>query len=468
MYDHTYGYDPLHGKHEVIVSTNACVSDVREALEPAYLYSLLRLTKKLELAHNYDALIKALADEIQIVTGYNTAWVYLLGDTPNIAHLLVAQENVGITDKLPSLDINNDAFLQEIAAADHIVIVEDARTDPRTDKEIVEMLGNRSIINVPIHLADKKIGTIGTGSFGDEGVRLPSKEQLDYFSAMASHAAVALDRLRLFKERLAAEQAKVELQKQLAHVQRLESLGLLAGGIAHDFNNILTVITGNIELAELELDADAPSRPFLDHIGLASQRGTDLCNQMLAYAGHRTAQPEPIHLSQSLQEMASLLEVSIAKNIQVQYLLDEKIPTMHGDIAQIQQVMMNLISNANEAIGNRDGTITVSTGRLQTDQTFLDQLSHRYNAVPGDYIFFEVCDTGCGMDQQTREKLFDPFFTTKVSGRGLGMSAVLGIIQSHQGALSLDSELGDGTTFKVLFPTTSQTVSDANNDQTAL
>lgn len=127
---------------------------------------------------------------------------------------------------------------------------------------------------------------------------------------------------------------------------------------------------------------------------------------------------------------------------------------MLGDSAQIQQIMMNLITNANEAIGNESGTITVSTGRMYADKLYLNQLSYNHNAVPGDYVFFEISDTGCGMDQATREQLFDPFFTTKFTGRGLGMSAVIGIIQSHHGALALYSEPGQGTAFKVLFPTT--------------
>jgi len=179
-----------------------------EELETDYLYSLLRLSKKLELAHDYPAIIKALTSEIEAVIGYHTAWVYMFKADSDIAYLLTAEESVGITDNIPTLDFSSDAFLREIKEADHTVIVEDATTDPRTNKEIVATLGNRSIINIPVMLADRKIGAIGTGSFGDEGVLVPTDSQLDYLSAMASHAAVALDRVRLFEERLEAEDAK--------------------------------------------------------------------------------------------------------------------------------------------------------------------------------------------------------------------------------------------------------------------
>ncbi|TLS74187.1 response regulator [Mariprofundus erugo] len=437
-----------------MISDDLTHPDFEASLTLEHLHSLLRLTKQLELAYDYAAVLRALGDEIRQVIGYHTTWVYLLGDEPDMAYLLTAQESVGISEQIPTLDMSSDAFLQEIATADHVVIVEDARTDPRTNKAIVEMLGNRSIINVPIHLAGKKIGLIGTGSFGDEGVMLPSAGQINYLSAMASHAAVALDRLRLYQEHQLAEQANIEMQKQVAHVQRLESLGVLAGGIAHDFNNILSAIVGNLELAERVLGKEAPASLFLGRIGVASRKAIELCGQMLTYAGHRASRPEEIDLSQLLCDMASLLAVNIGKQVHVEYELDENLPNILGDVVQIQQVMMNLITNANEAIGDENGVITIRSGCLHADQDDLDRLEYSQNTIPGDYVYFEVSDNGCGMDQATRERLFDPFFTTKFTGRGLGMSAVLGIIQSHLGALTLESVPGEGTTFRVLFPVT--------------
>lgn len=314
------------------------------------------------------------------------------------------------------------------------------------------MLGNRSIINVPVQLADKKIGMIGTGSFGEEGVHLPNRSQLDFLAAMASHTAVALDRIRLYQERLKAEEEKRQMQDQVAHVQRLESLGLLAGGIAHDFNNILTAILGNAALAESKLKDHAEARDHLNRITSASKRATDLCKQMLAYVGHRNIQPKAIDLSELLQDMGALLEVSIGKSIRIEYHLQEGLPSILGDIAQIQQIMMNLITNANEAIGDQAGCITIRTGHIRIDPSYLSQLTHAKDATEGDYVFCEVSDNGCGMDKTVRENLFDPFFTTKLTGRGLGMSAVLGIIQSHHGAMNLYSEPGEGSAFKILFP----------------
>jgi len=259
-------------------------------------------------------------------------------------------------------------------------------------------------------------------------------------------------------DRKRAEEEKLALERQVQHAQKLESLGVLAGGIAHDFNNLLTAILGNADLALNELSPMSPARHNLKEIGKASKRAADLAKQMLAYSGKGRFVVEPIDGNELVEEMAHLLEVSISKKVVLKLNLAENLPVFDGDVTQIRQVVMNLITNASEAIGERSGVIALSTGAMHCDRAYLDDLDEGLRAAldeplaEGVYTYFEVADTGCGMDAETVEKIFDPFFTTKFTGRGLGMSAVLGIVRGHKGTLKIHSEIGKGTTFKVLFP----------------
>ncbi len=241
-------------------------------------------------------------------------------------------------------------------------------------------------------------------------------------------------------------------QVRLEHTQRLESLGVLAGGIAHDFNNLLTAILGNAGLARRHTPDDSPIAANLQHIEEASERAADLCKQMLAYSGKGKFVVTPINLSELITDITKLLSVSISKNVSLRTDLDPALPAIVADKAQMQQVIMNLIINASEAIGEGSGNIVIHTGVMDVDNPYL-QTTHIDDPLPpGSYVFIEISDDGCGMDKQTQKKLFDPFFTTKFTGRGLGMSAILGIVRGHNGAIKVYSEPGKGTTFKVLFP----------------
>jgi len=239
---------------------------------------------------------------------------------------------------------------------------------------------------------------------------------------------------------------------QLEHTQRLESLGILAGGIAHDFNNILTAIMGNAAMAERGLSDASPTRILLERIGDGSRRASDLCRQMLAYSGKGHFEVRSVDLTMLVDEMTRLMEVSISKNVVIKYHLSENLPAVEADVAQMQQVILNLITNANEAIGDKSGVISFSTGVMHADAAYLNSSVTGAPLDEGRYVYLEVSDTGCGMDTATVTKIFDPFFTTKFTGRGLGMSAVLGIVRGHHGALRVYSEQDKGTTFKMLLP----------------
>ena len=253
-------------------------------------------------------------------------------------------------------------------------------------------------------------------------------------------------------ERTRAEQARLHLEKQLLHAQKLESLGVLAGGIAHDFNNILMAIIGNADLALMRVNRESPAVENLHRIEQAAARAADLAKQMLAYSGKGKFVVETIDLNRLLEEMLHMLEVSISKKAVLRLNLHSPLPVVEADATQMRQIVMNLVINASEAIGDKSGVIAITTGCMDCDHRYLKDVWLDENITEGLYVYLEIADSGCGMDQETLSKIFDPFFTTKFTGRGLGMAAVLGIIRGHKGAIKVYSEVGRGSTFKVLLP----------------
>jgi PAS domain S-box-containing protein len=242
------------------------------------------------------------------------------------------------------------------------------------------------------------------------------------------------------------------LEEKMQEARKLESLGVLAGGIAHDFNNLLMSITGNADLAFTHCGGNDKLRNHLKMIEQAATRAADLCAKMLAYSGQGRYVVEAIDISRTAQEMTHLLGISISHNADLQFRLGESLPAVRGDVAQLRQVLLNLIANASEAIGNEPGRITVTTGVKQCDADFLKGLLPGGEHEPGRYVFLEVADTGCGMDDETLPRIFEPFYTTKFTGRGLGLAAVLGIVRGHGGAMHVRSEVGRGTVFTLYFP----------------
>jgi PAS domain S-box-containing protein len=249
-----------------------------------------------------------------------------------------------------------------------------------------------------------------------------------------------------------SEHARLEMERRLLHAQKLESLGVLAGGIAHDFNNLLMAILGNLDLALMDLSPVSPARSSIEQSATAARRAADLTRQMLAYSGRASFDVRRISLSELVAENAHLFRACISKIVVLNVQLDHGLPLVDADSGQIQQVIMNLITNASEAIGERPGAISLSTGVQTCEATALSRSRVGEIPAPGRFVWLEVADTGCGMDQETQLRLFDPFFSTKSMGRGLGMSAILGIVRAHRGAIFVDSTIGKGTTIRVLFP----------------
>lgn len=262
--------------------------------------------------------------------------------------------------------------------------------------------------------------------------------------------------LRDIGERRRIEAERLALERQVQHTQKLESLGVLAGGIAHDYSNLLMAILGNLDLARFDMEPGHPAQEPLGDAERAARRAADLTRQLLVYAGKSTMVTRPLDLSRLVEEIAQLLQLSVGRLIDFDLRLDHELPLLEGDPAQLQQIVLNLTTNASEAIGRRAGTIALTTGVRACDAAELSQSRLEPRPAPGMFVALAVSDSGGGMDPATSARLFEPFFTTKQMGRGLGMAAVLGIVRMHGGAITVASEPGRGTTVTVLFPVEGQ------------
>jgi len=243
------------------------------------------------------------------------------------------------------------------------------------------------------------------------------------------------------------------LETRLREAQKRESIGLLAAGVAHDFNNLLTGIMGNASMAGELVGASEQARGMLENIIDASRRAAHLTRQLLAYSGHGKFVVTPVSLSGMVYSIRDWIEASIPKRVKLSLEIADDLPLVEADTAQMQQVVLNLVVNAVEAIGDRAGRIVVRTGEVPVERL-----------VGGEEhgVYVEVADTGCGMDAATQERIFDPFFTTKFTGRGLGLAAVSGIVGGHGGNIRVSSEPGKGSTFRIVLPAVSDQESRGN------
>ena len=381
-----------------------------------------------------------------------------VNERKNLGRSLEQQKNLlqAVIDSLPDLifvkDMQSKFVLANSALASAAGIGDARSLIGKSDydispKEIADLyVANDRIV---MDSAQSQINTEELSTFGTSSARwiLTTKVPLiDQEGAVSGLVGISRD----ITERR-------ELEANMQQTQKLESLGVLAGGIAHDFNNILTVILGNAETAALMVPAGSSALSPLEEIRKASQRAADLCRQMLAYSGKGRFEVRPLDISDVIDEMREMLNIGISKKAALHLSLARDLPAVEADVAQIRQVVMNLIMNASEAIGDAAGDITVTTSAADCDQSCLDTAWGGEPLAPGRYVTLEVADTGSGMDEMTRARIFEPFFTTKFTGRGLGLSAVMGIVRGHKGAISVSSTLGSGTTFKLLLPASAAT-----------
>jgi PAS domain S-box-containing protein len=253
-------------------------------------------------------------------------------------------------------------------------------------------------------------------------------------------------------ERKRLEEENLEMERKLLHAQKLESLAVMAGGIAHDFNNQLAVVLGNLELGLMDLAPDSVVRPSVMNAIQAAKRSAELCRQIQIYTGNTFYNPLDLDLNELLNTNPIPMQLRVSRNVTLNLESHNTLPPIKGDPDQIQCLVTNILVNASEAVGDKNGEVRLSTGVIDCDAEYLSRSRIEEKPEPGRFVFLEVTDTGYGMDADTQRRLFDPFFSTKFWGRGLGMSKVIGITKGHHGAIIVDSEVGKGTTIRVLFP----------------
>ena len=384
----------------------------------------------------------------------------MLTDNPNAPLILLVEDDDSHADLMKtSLEDAEEEYRQE-----HAVTLKEARAAIEslmpdlvlTDYRLPDGDGSEMVAAVngfcPVILLTSQ---------GNEQVAVDAMKagMLDYviktpavFSGIVRIVQRGLREWALLQEQKRAEEERQRLERHLLHLQKQESLGTMSGGIAHDFNNLLQAVLGNLELSLMKLPPDSPVCNLLNRAINAAERAAKLSGMMLAYSGKGVYSITEQNLTGLIEKNTSMLAAAISKCITFDLKLDPTMPPIMADGDQIRQVLMNLIINASEAIGNSNGSIILSTGTQEFDQKTLNSSRLEEKLAAGRYAWMEVSDSGCGMDEVEKDKLFDPFFTTKFTGRGLGMSAAQGIIRAHKGAILVESSPGAGTTIRVLFP----------------
>jgi PAS domain S-box-containing protein len=321
--------------------------------------------------------------------------------------------------------------------------LDDLPDEAGRERRLMEKQDIKSLVTVPIMVSRRLIGL-----FGFETVSSHVRWSDDVV-VMATIIGQVFGNAMLRKE---SEEQRHHLEAQLRHAQKLESLGVLAGGIAHDFNNILMGIIGNAGLAMMELPSNSPVCECIMHIERASQHAAELTSQLLAYAGKGAFNLRPVNLTRIIEDMLHLIETAVSKRAFLSVRLSPELPEIDGDAGQLRQVILNLVTNASDAVETAGGNIRVGTGVMKADHAYLATTYLQEDLGEGQYVFLEIADTGCGIERHLLSRIFDPFFSTKFPGRGLGLAAVLGIARAHHAAIKVDTSPGEGTVFRVLFP----------------
>jgi signal transduction histidine kinase len=365
--------------------------------------------------------------------------VLLVDDDPE-DHLLTSElladvEEGGRTFVLDATQSYDEA-LAALQAGGHDVYLLDYRLGERNGVELLRE-AREAGCRAPIILL--------TGEGGIEADIAAMEAGADDYLVKGQIDGLLLDRAI----RYAIERRRLE--QRLLEAEKLETLAVLAGGLAHDFNNLLVGVLGNATVLRERVGADDDARAKVEQIELAARRAAELTNQMLAYTSQGRFFVQPLRLSSLVEELGALLDGAVAGNADLRRELG---PTalVEGDPTQLRQVVLNLVTNASEALGEGGGTIAVRTRNLGADRRLLDELELGADGAGDAYVVLEVEDDGCGMDAETRARLFDPFFTTKLLGRGLGLAATLGIVRNHGGGIAIRSAPGEGSTFTVVLP----------------
>lgn len=422
--------------------------------------SVLQLSGELQRAGTFGDVVKAAQAAVERTTRYRTTWLIAVEDAVDGRWFrilaMAGAEKDNIWEHAPRFKVGNDPFLLEILQADHPVIVEDMRTDPRTDKDVVALTDHRTGICIPMCVGANTLGALCVGTFGAEGVVPPTSSEVENLTVITTIVAAAFDRVLILAQKqevdaraqaLAAESQV--LQEQLRHFQRFEAIGQLAGGIAHDFNNLLTAIAGHASLCRYSI-TEGPIAESLDVILEATKRAGYLTHNLLSFSRRRVLARRTFDLNHLVEHAHHLFRPALRAEISVNCTTASSPIHVQVDEIEFEHALINLVTNARDAIvGAGEIRIEVTTREVSDD--FIAKYEGK---LVGTCAVVTVADTGSGMDAATLARIFEPFFSTKAVGRGtgLGLVTVQSIVDQHGGIVTAESQVGAGTTFSIYLP----------------
>jgi PAS domain S-box-containing protein len=315
----------------------------------------------------------------------------------------------------------------------------------------------RAITVIDIAIREKNVFSVEYGFMESDGTYMYIEECGGCIYDESGKPVRMLGAIKDISDRVFASEERIKLERRLLYAQKMESLGIMAGGIAHDFNNLLLGIMGSIELALMDVTPETPVYKNLKRAMKASHRASDITRQMLAYSGKGHFVMTQAQPSSLLKGMSDILRSTVSRSISIKTDIPDRIPEIMADTGQFQQVIMNLVTNSSEAIGDKQGEIMITAGEESISADYLVHKRLDAELKPGKYVFIDISDNGCGMDDDVKKKLFDPFFSTKQTGRGLGLPAVQGIMRGHGGAVIVESMKDSGTKARIIFPALGET-----------
>jgi signal transduction histidine kinase/ActR/RegA family two-component response regulator len=430
---------------------NSMAASLEQALHEARtregrLESLVEISGELSRMQELDSLLGRIADACGRLV--NTDWVgFRLVDGDE---LVVAGTLDGTRMQVkPRIKIG-ESLAGRVASTGRALLLRDPANHPDLDPEhaaTMRRLGYRGLLTVPAKIGDRVVGVLSFLTTREEGF---SAEDMAIATAFASHAAIALENSRLLLESRRAYDELAETQGQLEQAQKMDAVGRLAGGVAHDFNNLLTVILGRTDILLHPLKPEDPMRRGIELIQRTAGRAADLTRQLLAFSRKQVLEPVVLDLAAVTTDMKDMLGRLIGEDIALLTNPTPGLGRVKADRGQIEQVIMNLAVNARDAMP-QGGRLIVETANIDLDDEYVRR---HVGARPGPHVMLAVSDTGTGIPHEIQSQIFEPFFTTKEQGKGtgLGLATVYGIVKQSGGYIEVDSEPGQGTTFRVYLP----------------